>query len=196
MGEMNEGIDNGGEQGLPAELANLPPDELRYLQLVATLQKVANDVQSWLQRAEAALHNHNLRLNVIETLLCHPEFTEERKKFVLGVLKDNIRIRSIETSDDDGVDAGLEIVLNGGDESLKLEDLQRIATDYIQPELQKRAAEMQEARDKHFAKLAAEQEGKSASSGSVILDPNTGRPATENKTLLTPDGRQVIIRED
>jgi hypothetical protein len=143
------------------EIANLPPDELRYLQLVATLQKIASDVQGWLGRAEAALHNHNLRMNVIETFLCHPDFAELRQKFLDG--------------------------------KLVLTDLQSVANDFIQPELQKRAAEMQKAREEHFAKQAA---AAAPTEAPVILNPNTGRPANEKPTLLTPDGRQVIIRED
>ena len=145
------------------EIANLPPDELRYLQLVATLQKIASDVQGWLMRAEQALHNHNLRMNVIETLLCHPDFAEQRKKFQDG--------------------------------TLVLADLQAIANDYIQPELQKRAAEMNKAREEYMKKQAEGQQP-DAVSAPVILNPNTGRPANEAPTLLTPDGRQVIIRED
>ena len=158
--EVTETTEGQDMNDLPEEIRNLPPDELRYLQLVATLQKIASDVQGWLARAEQALHNHNLRMNVLETLICHPDFKEQREKFFAG--------------------------------TLVLEDLQKIANDYIQPELQKRAEEMQKAREAHFAKQAAAQQ----QAGSAIIDPNTGRPANEKPTLLTPDGRQVIIRED
>jgi hypothetical protein len=147
---VGNGVD---ENELPEELRNLPPEELRYLQVVATLQKIASDVQNWLMRAESALHNHNLRMNVIETLLCHPDFGEMRKKFIEG--------------------------------NLMLTDLQSIANDYIQPELQRRAQEMQAAREAAVAQQA-----------SPIVDPNTGKPAGERPTLITPDGRPVIMRED
>jgi hypothetical protein len=157
----SEGQPGEPESDLPEELRNLPPDELRYLQLVATLQKIAGDVQSWLMRAEQALHNHNLRMNVIETLLCHPDFGEMRKKFLEG--------------------------------TLVLADLQSIANDYIQPELQRRAKEMHDARE---AQMNAQQAAAAPTESSPIVSPHTGRPASEKPTLLTPDGRQVILRED
>jgi len=141
-------------------IADLPPEELRYLQLVATLQKVVGDVQGWLARAEQALHNHNLRLNVIETFLVHADFADLRAKFLAG--------------------------------EMVLADLQRIANDYIQPQMQAKALELQKLRDEAIAKQQAEAQAQS----SVIINPNTGRPASEASTLLTPDGRQVIIRED
>lgn len=147
-------------EGLPEELRNLPPEELRYLQLVTTLQKIANDVQGWLARAEQALHNHNLRINVLETFLCHPDFKEMREKFVAG--------------------------------NLELSDLQKIATDYIQPELQKQAEQMNRMRKEAYEKMQAEQRAKA----SVIVSPHTGQPAGGPPELLTPDGRKILLADD
>jgi len=142
------------------ELSELPPEEMRYMQLVMTMQKVTNDIQGWLAKAEGALHNHNLRLNVIETLLCHDEFKELRVKFFAN--------------------------------ELELKDLQTIANDFIQPQLQARADEMRKAQAEYMESQAK------ASDKSVpsIINPNTGLPADEKPSLLTPDGRRVILQED
>jgi len=142
------------------ELSELPPEEMRYMQLVMTMQKVTNDIQGWLAKAEGALHNHNLRLNVIETLLCHDEFKELRVKFFAN--------------------------------ELELKDLQTIANDFIQPQLQARADEMRKAQAEYMESQAKASD-KSAPS---IINPNTGLPADEKPSLLTPDGRRVILQED
>jgi len=142
------------------ELGELPPEEMRYMQLVMTMQKVTNDIQGWLAKAEGALHNHNLRLNVIETLLCHDEFKELRVKFFAN--------------------------------ELELKDLQTIANDFIQPQLQARADEMRKAQAEYMESQAKASD-KSAPS---IINPNTGLPADEKPSLLTPDGRRVILQED
>jgi hypothetical protein len=143
------------------ELGELPPEEMRYMQLVMTMQKVTNDIQQWLQKAEGALHNHNLRLNVIETLLCHSEFKELRTKFFAN--------------------------------ELELNDLQKIAADFIQPQLQARAEEMRKAQAEYM-EAQAKAAGQPATPS--IINPNTGLPADEKPSLLTPDGRRIILQED
>jgi hypothetical protein len=145
---------------IQSDLNDLPPEEMRYMQLVMTMQKVTNDIQGWLAKAEGALHNHNLRLNVIETLLCHPEFKELRETFFKN--------------------------------ELELKDLQSIANDFIQPQLQARADEMRKAQAEYMAAQAKAQ-GQDVPS---IINPNTGLPADEKPSLLTPDGRRIILKED
>jgi hypothetical protein len=172
------------EEELQKEFANLPESEQRYIALVTGIQKVVNDVNQWLAKAQNALHNHNVRLNVIETILTHPDFVGLREKLILPILRNNLFI----STDDEDKD-GYKIDISETSGSLAIQDFHNVAQDFIAPQIQKQAEEMEAAR------LAFIEQQKQ-SEENVIVDPSTGEPAAMNPVLLTPDGRKIICKEN
>lgn len=168
------------EDNEPNAVPDLPIEEQRYLQMMGALQKIVRDVNGWLQRAEAALHNHNLRINVLETIMTKSEFSEMRERLVCSAM-----VKAGVLDANEAVENGTKV------DPLSIKDLQRVADEHVLPELKKRQEEMAKA---------AEAAAKKAQDESPIIDPNTGQPAQkegqQGPRLVAVDGRPIQMAEN
>lgn len=127
--------------------------------------------QGWVNNAEGTLNNHNIRVNVLETLLIHPEFVSQLTAAIAPAVK-----------------AAMELEGDDLPERTTIQDLHKIAKEHVMPALKKQYEEAVKKAEE--AKAAAEAEQKRQESG--LVGPNGQSVSSQDSgKVVGLDGRPI-----
>lgn len=158
-------------------------------------------LQAWMNQLEGVAHNHNVRVNTIETIFCHAEFKEERKRFIAVALGE--LMLELEKENSPMVS---QVLLDNYTELDLVGDLHRIAEKHVVPVLQEQQKKRQAQLDlqEKAAKAAAEkakadgatpeEQMKAAQEAAARVaggDTPTEDPAKNESNLVGLDGKPI-----